>query len=139
MAVERPDEANNTTLEQNKLIILGHLLRVAHTTVAEDTALTVDGNQRRELERLLEMALKLDEAQRAQTPTVNDVLQQALTALIAHQTVEQMIDQQKLDHSTLNLVDTVDLNINNHTILNQHRTTGLQLQNALNLDQAHAA
>src|SRR3712207_6861309 len=55
-----------TTLfrSQDELVVLGHLLREAHAAVAEDAALAVDRDQRRELERLAEVALRLDEAGR---------------------------------------------------------------------------
>src|SRR5204862_6370686 len=90
MPVEGADERVRAALEQDQLVVLGDLLREAHAAVAEDAALTVDRDQRRELERLLEVALGLDEARRAWAPAVRDVLQRALTALVADGAVERV-------------------------------------------------
>src|SRR5205085_9756042 len=67
--VERADERRRAALVQDQLVVLGDLLRVAHAAVAEDAALAVDRDQRRELQRLLEVALGLDETRRARAPT----------------------------------------------------------------------
>ena len=52
VAVERADEGVRAALEQDQLVVLGDLLREAHAAVAEDAALAVDRDQRRQLERL---------------------------------------------------------------------------------------
>ena len=69
VAVEGADERVRAALEQDQLVVLGDLLRVAHAAVAEDAALAVDRDQRRELERLAEVALGLDEARAARRPS----------------------------------------------------------------------
>src|SRR6185295_5059545 len=97
MAVERADERMRAALEQDQLVVLGDLLRVAHAAVAEDAALAVDRHQRRQLERLLEVALGLDVARRAGAPAVGDALQRALAALVADRAVERVVDEQELD------------------------------------------
>ncbi len=61
MPVERPHEGVRAALGEDELVVLGDLLREAHAAVAEDAALAVDRDQRRELERLAEVALGLDE------------------------------------------------------------------------------
>ena len=104
VAVERADERVRAALVQDQLVVLGDLLREAHAAVAEDAALAVDRDQRRELERLLEVALGLDEARRAGAPAVGDVLQRALAALVADRAVERVVDQQELDHRALRVV-----------------------------------
>ena len=51
--VEGADEGAVAALEQLQLLVLGDLLAEAHAAVAEDAALAVDRDQRRELDRLL--------------------------------------------------------------------------------------
>src|SRR5205085_9606032 len=83
MAVEGRDVRVRAALLQDELVVLGDLLAEAHAAVAEDAALAVDRDQRRQLERLDEVALGLDEARAARAPAVGDVLQRALAALVA--------------------------------------------------------
>ena len=137
--VEGADERVRAALEQDQLVVLGDLLREAHAAVAEDAALAVDRDQRRELERLLEVALGLDEARGAGAPAVGDVLQRALAALVADRAVERVVDEQELDHRALRLVHALRLRVDDHAVLDRRRARGLQLRDALDLDQAHAA
>ncbi len=139
VAVERADIGRRAALVQHELIVLGDLLRVAHAAVAEDAALAVDRDQRRQLERLLEVALGLDEAARPGSPAVGDVLQRALAALVADRAVERVIDEQELDHRALGLVHALRLRVDDHPVADRRRARRLQLRDALDLDQAHAA
>ena len=68
--VEGRDVGVRAALGEDQLVVLGDLLREAHAAVAEDAALAVDRDQRRELERLAEVALGLDEARGARAPAV---------------------------------------------------------------------
>src|SRR5206468_6355766 len=77
VAVMSADVGVVATLEEDQLVVLGDLLREADAAVAEDAALAVDGHERRQLERLAEMALGLDEARAPRAPSVGDVLQRA--------------------------------------------------------------
>src|SRR3954454_12337473 len=103
MAVERADVGVRAALEQDQLVVLADLLRVAHAAVAEDAALAIDGDRRRQLERLDEVALGLDEARAAAAPAERDVLQRALAAPVAHRAVERVVDEQELDDGLLGL------------------------------------
>src|SRR5205823_12400803 len=78
VAVMRADVGVVAALEEDELVVLSDLLREAHAAVTEDAALAVDRHERRELERLAEVAVGLDEARPARTPAVRDVLQGAL-------------------------------------------------------------
>ena len=69
MPVEGRDVGVGPALEQHQLVVLGDLLGEAHAAVAEDAALAVDRHQRRELERLDEVALGLHEARDARRPS----------------------------------------------------------------------
>ena len=139
VAVEGRDEGVRAALLEDQLVVLGDLLAEAHAAVAEDAALAVDGDQGAERERLLEVALGLDEARAPAAPAEGDVLQRALAALVAHRAVERVVDEQELDDRLLRLLDAVGLGVDDHAVLDRRRAAGLQLRDALDLDQAHAA
>ena len=50
-----------------------------------------------------------------------------------------MVDEQELDHSLLRLVHAIGLGMDHHAVLDRGRAAGLELGDALDLDQAHAA
>ncbi len=139
MAVERRHVGVRAALGEDQLVVLGDLLREAHAAVAEDAALAVDRDQRRQLERLAEVALGLDEARRAGAPAVGDVLQRALAALVADRAVERVVDEQELDDRALRVVHALGLRVDDHAVLDRRRAARLQLRDALDLDEAHAA
>src|SRR4051794_37405833 len=126
-------------LLEDQLVVLADLLREPHAAVAEDAALAVDGNQRRQRERLLEVALGLDEARAAAAPAVGDVLQRALAALVADGAVERVVDEEELDDRLLGSLHALGLGVDDHAVLDRRRAGGLQLRDALDLDEAHAA
>jgi hypothetical protein len=138
VAVERADVRVRAALGEDQLVVLGDLLAEAHAAVAEDAALAVDRHQRRERERLLEVALGLDEARDAVAPAERDVLQRALAALVADRAVERVVDQQELDDRVLGLLDPRGLRVDDHAVLDGRRAGRLQLRDALDLDEAHA-
>ena len=135
----RADEGVVAAVQEDELVILGDLLREAHAAVAEDAALAVDRDQRRQLERLLEMALGLDEARAARAPAVGDVLQRALAALVADGAVERVVHEQELDDRVLRVLDAVGGVWTTMPSLHGRGARRLQLRDALDLDQAHAA
>ena len=137
--VEGADEGLVAALEQLQLLVLGHLLAEADAAVAEDAALAVDRHQRRELERLLEVALRVGEAALARAPAHRDVLERALAALVADRAVERVVDEQELDDRVLRLLDPVGLRVDDHAVADRGRAGGLQLRHPLDLHQAHAA
>src|SRR3954464_13583792 len=139
MAVERADERVRAALLEDELVVLGDLLAEAHAAVAEDAALAVDGDERRERERLLEVALGLDEARPPAAPAEGDVLQRALAALVWHRAVERVVDEQELDDGGLRLVPARGLRVDDHAVLDGRRAGRLQLGDARDLGNAHAA
>src|SRR5690348_9164639 len=139
MAVEGRDVGVRAALLEDQLVVLGDLLAEAHAAVAEDAALAVDGHERAEGQWLLEVALGLDEARAPAAPAERDVLQGALAALVADRAVERMVDEQELDDPLLGLLDAVGLSVDDHAVLDRRRAAGLQLRDALDLDEAHAA
>ena len=120
-------------------MVLGHLLREAHAAVAEDAALAVDRHERRQLERLLEVALRLDEARAPGAPAERDVLERALAALVADRAVERVVHEQELDHRVLRVLHAVRGGVHDHAVAHRRGARGLQLRDALDLDEAHAA
>jgi len=139
MAVVGADERVRAALGEDQLPVLGDLLAEAHAAVAEDAALTVDRDQRRERQRLDEVALGLDHAAAASAPAERVVLQRALAALVADRAVKRVVDEQELDHRVLRVDDTLDLGVDDHAVAHRRRARRLQLGDALDLDQAHAA
>src|SRR5947209_11219521 len=103
--VVRADVRVVGALEEDQLVVLGDLLGEAHAAVAEDAAFAVDRHERRELERLDEMSLRLDVARAARPPPERDVLERALAALVADRAVERMVDEQELDDRVLRVLD----------------------------------
>ena len=139
VAVEGADERVRSALEQDQLVVLGDLLRVAHAAVAEDAALAVDRDEGRELERLAEVALGLDEARVPAAPAEGDVLERALAALVADRAVQRMVDEQELDDRLLGGARALGLGVDDHPVLDRRRARGLELGDPLDLDEAHAA
>ena len=137
--VESADEGVVAALEERELVVLRDLLREAHAAVAEDAALAVDRDQRRERDRLGEVALRLDEPAAARAPAVGDVLERALAALVADRAVERVVDEQELDHRVLRVLHAVGLRVDHHAVLDGGGAGGLELRDALDLDHAHAA
>src|SRR5207248_1909403 len=138
-AVERADERVIGPREERQLVVLRDLLREAHAAVAEDAALAVDRDQRRQRDRLREVALLLLEAAATRAPAVRDVLERALAALVADGAVEWVVHEQELDDRVLRVFDALGLGIDDHAVLDRRRAGGLELRDSLDLDQAHAA
>src|SRR5579862_7949676 len=121
MTVVGGHERVGAALGEDQLVILGDLLREAHAAVAEDATLAVDGYQRAQRQRLLEVALGLDEARASETPAEGDVLQRALTALVADRAVEWVVDEEELDHCVLGMAHALGLRVDDHAVLDRGR------------------
>ncbi len=137
--VEGTDERVGAALGEDQLPVLGDLLREADAAVAEDAPLAVDRDQGGERERFLEVAFGLHDAGQALPPAEGDVLQRALPPLVADGAVERMVDEQELDDRVLRRLHPVGRGVNDHAVADGRRAGGLQLRNALDLDQAHPA
>ena len=70
---------------------------------------------------------------------VREILQRALAALVAHRTVERVIDQQELEHAGARLHDVRRLRRHDHALGARRRARRLQLRHLLDLDDADAA
>src|SRR4029079_6930907 len=91
------------------------------------------------LEGVDEMARGPEKARDAVAPAERDVLQRALAALVADRAVERVVDQQELDDRVLGVLDPRGLRVDDHAVLDRRRAGRLQLRDALDLDEAHAA
>ncbi len=75
LLLERRDDRGRAALARDQLLVLGDVLREARAAIAEDAALSVEGDQRRDRERLLVRALVEVEARVARPVAVRQVLQ----------------------------------------------------------------
>jgi hypothetical protein len=95
------DLLQRAALEQLDERVTGDLRREAGAAGAEHAALPVEQHRLRDLDRLGEAPLGLDEAGLARPVEERLVLQRALPALVAHGTVERVVDQQELQRGFL--------------------------------------
>src|SRR5207244_11322114 len=84
-------------VERDELHVLRHGLAEAGAAVAEDAALAVERDRRRDRDRLLECALREEHPRRAGSVAERQVLQRALAALVADGAVERMVDEDELE------------------------------------------
>ncbi|TYQ13409.1 UNVERIFIED_ORG: hypothetical protein L601_001100000110 [Gordonia westfalica J30] len=135
------DLLQRTTICQLDERIAGDLRGEARAPGTEDASLAVEQNLRRQRDRLGERAFDAVEPGLAATGRHGLVLQRALTALVAHRTVERMVDQQQLHHAALRIRGDLrtELGPDHHPVGGRGgaRRQGLPL--ALDLHEALAA
>ena len=119
----------------------GHLGREAGAACALDAALAVEQHEVADGDRLLEVALLLNEAGLARAVGQGLVLQRALAALVAHRAVERVVGQEELQHPVLGLLDPLVGRVDHHAVADLHEAGRRQRGTArtLHVDQAHAA
>ena len=116
------------------------LVGEAGAAAALDAALAVEQHEVADRDRLLEVALLLDEARLARTERERLVLQRALAAAVADRAVERVVDEQELEHAVLRLASPRrDCGVHDHAVGDRRRARDLQAAHALDLDEAHAA
>ena len=84
--------------------VAGDVLGEAGAAVAQDAALAVEGDEVADRDRLLEVALLLDEPALARAVGHRLVLQRALAALVADRAVERVVDEEELEDAVLGLL-----------------------------------
>ena len=128
-------------LEQLDERVAGDLAGEAGAAGAEDAALPVEQDRLGDLDRLLVVALGLDEAGLAGAVGHGLVLERALAALVAHGAVERVVDQQQLEVALLAGPGHLggDLGLDHHAVGHRGGAGGQRLALAGHLDQALAA
>ena len=102
--VERADLLVGAALLQVDEHVAGDLLGEPGAALAQDAALPVQQDLRRDGDRLGERALDVDEPGAGAAVAHRLVLQRALAALVAHRAVERVVDEQQLHDAVLGLV-----------------------------------
>ena len=115
--------------------------REARAAVAEDAALPVERDRRRDRDRLFERALRERVPGDRWAPAERQILERALAALVADGAVERVVDEDELERGVLALgrVRRRLRGADDHAVLRGQRAAGLKLRHALDLDEAHAA
>ena len=90
-------------LTRDELAVLGDVLREARAAVAEDAALAVERDQRRDRDRLVERELREAHPRVAGPVAERQILQRALAALVADRAVERVVDEDELERRVLPL------------------------------------
>ena len=115
-----------------------HFFAEAHTARAMNAARHVGLHQRTDI-LIAHHALPFGELRDGAAIAEREILQFALTALIADWAIERMVDQQKFHRRLLSRDRLGRFGVHLHAVHHRRRTGGLQLRRALHFDQAHAA
>src|SRR6266508_104882 len=140
LVLERGDEGLGTAVDGHELPVFGDELGKASAAVAEDAALAVEPDQRRDRDRLVERALREAHARVSRTPAEGQVLQGALAALVAVGAVERMIQEDELEDGVLALRCLLAGlgRAQDEAVLGGHRAGGLELRHPFDRAEAHA-
>src|SRR5207253_10161415 len=113
----------------------------ARAAVAEEAALAVECDRRRNRDRLLEGPLRELHARVPGPVAEGQVLQRTLAALVADRAVERVVDEDELERRVLALGRLLRGRggADDQAVLRRHRAARLQLRHPLDLDEAHAA
>ena len=95
------DLLERTAFEQLDERVAGDLLAEAGAACAQHAALAVEQHLRADGDRLVVLALLVDERRRVATVCERLVLQRALATLVAHRAVERVVDEQQLERALL--------------------------------------
>ena len=141
LVLEGRDDRLRAAVDGDEQPILRDLLAEPRAAVAEDAALAVERDQRRDRDRLLEGSLREHHSRRPGAVAERQVLQRALAALVADRAVQRMVDENELERRVLPV--GCDLRgapgVDDHPVLRAERAGRLQLRDPLDLDEAHAA
>src|SRR5262249_7621090 len=127
-------------LIEGELAGVRHLIDEAHAARAEDAALLIEDDERPDRLRLLLVDL-LRQRDAAALPVVVHVvfLELALARLVAHGTVDRVVDEQELEHRPLGGVRLLAGGVHDHAVGHPRVAGDLELRALLDVDQAHPA
>src|SRR5207248_10309618 len=139
LVFEGRDHGHRAAVGRDELPILADGFAEARAAVAEDAALAVERDRRRDRNRLLERQLVEAHARRARAVAERQVLQRALAALVADRAVERVVDEDELERRVLPLRGLLGgaSRAHDHPVLGRQRAAGLELRHSLDLDEAH--
>src|SRR5207249_1458892 len=103
LVVKGGDHRAGAAVHRDELPVLRNGLAEARAAVAEDAALAIEGDQRRNRNRLFERALRERHARVSGAVAEGEVLQWALAALVAHGAVERVVHEDELERRVLRL------------------------------------
>ncbi len=142
LVLEGRDHRVGAAVARDQLPVLGDLLGEARAAVAEDAALAVERDRRRDRDRLLERALREGHPRVAGPEAERQVLQRALAALVADRAVERMVDEDELERRVLRLARQLGgrRGLDDHPVGRGEGARRLRLRRArLDLAEAHPA
>jgi hypothetical protein len=141
LVLERGDDRLRSSLAGDELTVLGDVGREARAAVAEDAAFAVEGDRRRDRDRLLEGPLREGVTRHRRAPAERQVLERALAAFVADRAVERMVDEDELEGRVLPVGGRLRGlgGADDHSVRRRQGAAGLELRHALDLDEAHAA
>ena len=128
-----------TTVGHAQLHGTGHFLAEAHAACAVDAAAHLFHRDQRANLFVEDHTLFFFVARGAAAVTHGQVLQLALTALVADGAIERVVDQQKLHDRLLRGNGAVALGAHNHALCHGRGAGGHGLGGLFDLHQAHAA
>ena len=100
----------------DQLHVAGDRLREPGAAIAEDAALAVELDQRRDRHRLVVGALGQRHAGHAGAVAEGQILQRALAALIAHGAVQRVVQEQELEHRVLAFLGPARVRVDHHAV-----------------------
>ncbi len=140
LVLERRDQRLCATVSGHELPVLGDVRGEAGAAVAEDAALTVERDRRRDRDRLVERPLRKRHPRVPGAVLEGQILERALAALVADRAVERMVDEDELERRLLPLRGLRGRlrRPHHHPVLGGQGAARLQLGHPLDLDEAHA-
>ena len=103
LVLEGGDQRLGAAVARHELAVLGDVGGEARAAVAEDAALAVERDRRRDRDRLVERPLREAHPRRAGAVLEGQVLERALAALVADRAVERVVDEDELERRVLAL------------------------------------
>ena len=121
--------------------VTGYLIAKTRAAGTQDAALAVKQDEFRNLDGFLIVALLLDKPRLPRAVRNGVVLERTFATLVAHRTVERMVEQQELKYALLYLLDNSTRGLNNHAFVTRLRAGGNQRLSTrpFDLDETHPA